>query len=92
MWRQAPGVWWLAPRREQIDGVRQLVLMQPLCGGADDARACWAEVAAAAERVMARRFAGVYCGGCDCLVYNFTIIVFNFANSFLHYSFFLLLN
>ena len=29
---------WLAPRREQIDGVRQLVLMQPLCGGADDAR------------------------------------------------------
>ena len=58
---------WLAPRREQIDGVRQLVLMQPLCGGADDARACWAEVAAAAERVMARRFAGVYCGGCDCL-------------------------
>ena len=58
---------WLAPRREQIDGVRQLVLMQPLCAGADDARACWAEVAAAAERVMARRFAGVYCGGCDCL-------------------------
>ena len=47
--------------------MRQLVLMQPLCGGADDAKACWAEVAAAAERVMARRFAGVYCGGCDCL-------------------------
>ena len=35
--------------------------------GRDAAKACWAEVAAAAERVMARRFAGVYCGGCDCL-------------------------
>ena len=33
----------------------------------EDAQRCWAEVQKVAERMMAKYFEGVYCGGCNCL-------------------------
>ena len=53
---------WLAPSR---DGHGELTLIRAVCGGVDPKEA-WDDVHAATEKVMLRRFGGVFCS-CDCL-------------------------
>ena len=44
----------------------ELMLLRPFADK-EDAQRCWAEVQKVAERMMAKYFEGVYCGGCNCL-------------------------
>ena len=60
---RSSGRYWLAPHRT-AEG--ELTLLRSFTD-VEDARLCWAEVQKVAERMMAKYFEGVYCGGCNCL-------------------------
>ena len=53
---------WAAPRRAASG---ELLLLQPTPALADGADS-WAQVQAAAEKVMLSHFGGYFCGACDC--------------------------
>uniref|UniRef100_A0A6T8C1J6 Uncharacterized protein n=1 Tax=Prymnesium polylepis TaxID=72548 RepID=A0A6T8C1J6_9EUKA len=57
------GRYWLAPHRSDVG---ELQLLSSVANK-HEAQGCWVEVQKVTERMMAKYFEGVFCGGCNCL-------------------------
>mmetsp|Transcript_81035 Transcript_81035/g.242779 ORF Transcript_81035/g.242779 Transcript_81035/m.242779 type:complete len:89 (+) Transcript_81035:609-875(+) len=60
---RSSGRYWLAPHRSDVG---ELQLLSSVANK-HEAQGCWVEVQKVTERMMAKYFEGVFCGGCNCL-------------------------